>query len=136
MAGLNTLQIIKTIPKFDGENFVELTRSLNDMLQIAWSFLSNIIYGLQITQPILSEGREGKENTCDFDDNDSNPSDVSGQDAGNLNEELQNNDDIKALDSANEHLLSVLIVTTTSAARCVSLKFERKNGRPGDGSHT
>ena len=42
MAGMYTLQMIKRISKFDGENFVEWTRSLNDILQIAWYFLSKI----------------------------------------------------------------------------------------------
>ena len=40
MVRTNTLQIIKTIPKIDGENFVEWTRSLSDIVQIAWPFLS------------------------------------------------------------------------------------------------
>ena len=73
-----------------------------------------------------------EENTCDFDDNNSNPSDVSGHYSGSLNEEPQNSDDIKAWDLANEHLFSVLRLTTTGAARSVLLKFERKNGRLGD----
>ena len=46
MAGMNTLQIIKMVPKFDGENFIEWTRSLNDILHIAWPFLSKTINGL------------------------------------------------------------------------------------------
>ena len=44
-----------------------------------------------------------------------------------------NLDDIKAWDSANEHLFSVLRLTTTGAARIVLLRFEPKYGRPGDG---
>ena len=39
---MNTLQMIKKIPKFDGEKIVEWTRLLNDILQIAWYFLSKI----------------------------------------------------------------------------------------------
>ena len=31
MPGMNTLQIIKVIPKFDGKNFVEWARSSNDI---------------------------------------------------------------------------------------------------------
>ena len=85
MAGMNTLQIIKTIPKFDGENFIKWTRSLNDILQIVWPFLSKIIYGLERPKPILSGSREGEEDTSDLDDNDSNPSDVSGHSSGSLN---------------------------------------------------
>ena len=55
MAGMNTLQIIKMIPKFDGENFVEWTRSLTDILQIAWRFQNNIIFGLQKPESIPRE---------------------------------------------------------------------------------
>ena len=44
---MNTLQMIKTIAKLDGDNFIEWTRSLNDILQIAWPFLSEIKYGLE-----------------------------------------------------------------------------------------
>ena len=36
MTGMNTLQMIKTIPKFDGKNIVEWTRSLNNILQIGY----------------------------------------------------------------------------------------------------
>ena len=70
-----------------------------------------------------------------MDDNDSNPNYLSCHDSGSLNEERQNNDDIKAWDSANEYLFSALRVTITGAARSVLLKFEQKNGRPGDGRH-
>ena len=31
MIGMNKLQIIKTIPKFAGENFIEWTMSFNDI---------------------------------------------------------------------------------------------------------
>ena len=37
------------IPKFDEENFVEWTRSFNDILLISWSFLSKIESGLSGT---------------------------------------------------------------------------------------
>ena len=47
--------------------------------------------------------------------------------------ELPNVDGIKAWDSANEHLLGVLRLTTTDAAQSVLLEFEPKYGRPGDG---
>ena len=88
--------MIKTISKFDRENFVEWTRSLNGTLQIAWPFLSKTIYGLERPEPILRGSRERKGNTSDFNDNDSNPSDVSGHDSGSLNEKPQNSDDLKA----------------------------------------
>ena len=57
MAGMNTLQMIEINPKFDGENFVEWIRSFNFILQIAWPFLSKIIYGLERPEPILSGNR-------------------------------------------------------------------------------
>ena len=44
-----------------------------------------------------------------------------------------NIDNIKAWDSANEHLFSVLILPTTGAARSVLLQFEPKHGSSGDG---
>ena len=47
--------------------------------------------------------------------------------------EPSNVDDIKIWDSADEHLFSVLRLTTTGAARSVLLQFEPKCGRPGDG---
>ena len=47
--------------------------------------------------------------------------------------ESSNVDDIKAWDSANEHLFSVLRLTTTGTVRSVLLQFEPKYGRSGDG---
>ena len=82
---MNTLQTIEIIPVFDGEIYVEWTRSLNDIiLQIAWPFLSKIIHGRERPEPILSGSRE-EGNTSDLDDNDSNPGDVSGHGSGSLN---------------------------------------------------
>ena len=69
----------------------------------------------------------------DFDDNDSNPSEVSAYGSHNSDEDPNNSDDIKAWDTANEHLFSVLRLTTAGAARSVLLKFEPRNGRPGNG---
>ncbi|CAM9100972.1 unnamed protein product [Ascophyllum nodosum] len=40
---------------------------------------------------------------------------------------------MNAWDSANEHLFSVLRLTTKGAARSVLLQFEPQHGRPGDG---
>ena len=60
--------------------------------------------------------------------------DGSDYDAGYIDKrEPSNVDDIQAWDSANEHLFSVLRLTTTGAARSVQLQFEPKNGRPRDG---
>ena len=66
----NTLQMITTIPKFNGSNFVEWTRSFNDILQIPWPFLSKIVSGLERSESILREKGEREENTGDFDGND------------------------------------------------------------------
>ena len=52
---------------------------------------------------------------------------------GYIDERPSNIDDIKAWNSANEHLFSVLRLTTTDAARSVLLQFEPKYGRPEDG---
>ena len=87
MTGMNTLKIIKAIPKFDGENFIEWTRSLNGTLKITWPFRSNILYGLERQEPVLSGSREGEGNISVLNDKDSNSSDVSGHDSGSLNEE-------------------------------------------------
>ena len=57
MAGTSTLQRINSIPKFDGTDFVEWSRSFNDILQIYWPFLSKIVSGLEKTKSI-SKSRE------------------------------------------------------------------------------
>ena len=51
----------------------------------------------------------------------------------NTDEKPRSIDDIKAWDTANEHLFSVLRLTTAGAARSVLLKFEPRNGQPGNG---
>ena len=65
---------------------------LNDILQISWPFLSKIIYGLERPGPTLSGSREGGGNNSGLDDNDSNPSDLSGDNLGSVNEEPQHSD--------------------------------------------
>ena len=136
MAGMNTLPMIKMIPTFDGRNYVEWTRSFNDILQIAWPFLSKIMSGLERPEPIPREDREGEENASDFDINGSNSSEVSADGSRNSDEEPNNSDDIEAWGTANEHLFSVLRLTTTGATRSVLLKFEPRNGHAGDGKET
>ena len=37
MAGTGTLQMINSIPKFDGTDYAEWSRSFNDILQISWT---------------------------------------------------------------------------------------------------
>ena len=121
MAGTSTLQMTNSVPKFDGIDYVEWSRSFNDILQISWSFLSKIVSGLEKPKPI-SSSRE--ENTIEGSDDET----------GCIDEhETSNDDDINAWDSANEHLFSVLRLTITGAARSVLLQFEPKYGRPGDG---
>ena len=88
--------MIKSIPKFDALRFVEWTRSYNGVLQIPWPFLSKIISGLERREPIPRGSRKGEKNSSDFDDKDSNPSNVRGHNSGSLNEEPHNGDDIKA----------------------------------------
>ena len=122
MAGTSTLQMINSIPKLDGTDYVEWSRSFNDILQISWPFLSKIDSGLEKPEPILRRSRE------------EDPIEGSDYDTGNIDErEPSNVDDINAWDSANEHLLSVLRLTTTGEARSVLLQFEPKHGKPGDG---
>ena len=95
--------------------------SLNDILQISWLFLRKIVPEVKKPEPILRSREE-------------DPNEGSGDDTGYIDErELSNVDDIKACDSANEHLLNVLRLTTTGTARNVLLQFEPKYGRPGDG---
>ena len=121
MAGSSTLQMINSIPKFDGTDHVKWSRSFNDILQISWLFLSKIVSGLEKPKPIP---RSGEEDTIEGSDDET----------GYIDErEPSNVDHIKAWDSANEHLFSVLILKTTGAARSVLLQFEPKYGRLGDG---
>ena len=123
MAVTSTLQMISSIPKFDGTDYVEWSRSFNDILQISWLFLSKIVSGLEKSDPILRSNVRGKD-----------PTGGSDYDTGNIDEcEPSNVEDIKAWDSANEHLFSVLRLKTTGTAQSVFLQFNPKFGRPGDG---
>ena len=122
MAGTSTLQMINAIPKFDGTDFVEWSRSFNDILQISWPFLGKIVSGLKKTESILRRSRE--EDPIEGRD---------GETGYNDEREPSNIDDINPWDSANEHLFSALRLTTTDAARSVLLQFETRPGRPGDG---
>ena len=70
MVGRNTPSTITTIPKFNGSNYVEWTRSFNNILKIPWPFLSKIVSGLKIAESILRENKEEGKNTSNFDDND------------------------------------------------------------------
>ena len=101
-------------------------------LQIACPF--KITSEFERTEPIPRENKDREENTCDFDDNDSNPSEVSAHESRDSNEEPNNSDDMKAWGSANEHIfINVLRFTTTGPVQSVLLKFEPRNGQPGNG---
>ena len=133
MAGMDTLQMIKMIPTFDGCNYVEWTRSFNDIPKITWPFLSKIVFRLERSEPILRENRRAEENTSNLYDNDSNPSKVSADGSRSSDEEPNNSHDIEAWDKTNDHLLSVLRLTIAGAGRSVQLTFESRNGRPENG---
>ena len=62
--------------------------------------------------------REGNGSTRDLDDNDYNPSNVSGHDSGSPKGEPQNCDDSKACDSANEGLFSLKPQQVPRVAYC------------------
>ena len=80
-----------------------------------------MVFGVEKSEPITRSREE-------------DPIEGSDYDTGNIDErEPSNVDDIKAWDAANEHLFSVLRLTTTGAARSVLLQFEPKYGRLGDG---
>ena len=66
------------------------------------------------------------ENGSVFDDDDSNPTEVTGH-------KHHNSDAIEAGGSANERLLSRLRLTSTDAARSVAWRFEPRYSQPADG---
>ena len=79
-------------------------RSFNNIVQVCWPFLSKISYGLEKPELIPRGGSTGVGNPSEIDDNDTNPSECSGNDTGNIGaHEPSNVDDIRAWDSANEH---------------------------------
>ena len=66
MASASTLQMMKSIPKFDGPDYVEWSRLFDDILQIFWHFLSKIVSELKKTESILrrreEDPNEGRDN--------------------------------------------------------------------------
>ena len=63
---MNTLQMTKSVPKFDGNNFIERTiRSIHNMLLISWLFLSKLVSGLEKLVP-RSGSIDIMENTSDL----------------------------------------------------------------------
>ena len=114
IAGTSTFQMTNSTPMFDDTDYVEWSRSFNDILQISWPFLRKIVSGLEKPEPIL---RSREENLIEG----------SHYDTGNIDErEPSNVDDIKAWDSSNKYLFSALRLTATGAARSVLLQFEPK----------
>ena len=86
-------------------------------------FLCKIVSGLERPEPIPKESRGGEGNASETDDNDINSSEVSADGPRNSDKEPSNSDDIEAWDTANDHLFSVLRLTTTGAARGVLLEI-------------
>ena len=79
--------MIKTIPKFDGSNIVQWTRSFNDILQMTWPYLSKIVSRLDKPESIPRENKEEEKSTSDFNDSDSNPSKISAHGSPNSDKE-------------------------------------------------
>ena len=101
---------------------VEWSRLSDDILQMYWPFLYKIVSGPKNNKPIV---RIRKEDSIEGSDDDMGC--IGGREPSNV-------DDIKAWNSANAHLFTALILTTTGVARSVLLEFEPKCGRrPGDG---
>ena len=96
--------MINSIPKFDGTDYVEWSTSFDDILQISWDFRSEIVSGLEKPDPIPRSREEdpieGSEDETEYID-EHKPSNV---------------DDIKAWNSANEHIFSVLRLTTAGCS--------------------
>ena len=90
---------------------MEWSRAFNDILQISWPFLSKIISEL--------EKRERTLRSIEEDPYERNYNETIDE------RERSNVDDIKAWGSANEHLFSVLRVTTTGTARSVLLQLNQ-----------
>ena len=90
-------------------------------MPMSWPFLSKIVSGLEKSKPILRSREEDRNEGSDGD-------------TGYIDEHKPSNvDEMKAWDSANEHLFSILRLTTTGAAQSVLLQFEPKYDRPGGG---
>ena len=67
MAGTSTFQIINLIPKFDGTDDVEWSRSLKDILQISWPCVIKIVSGLEKPESILRSREENPIEGSDYD---------------------------------------------------------------------
>ena len=60
MASTGTLQMINSIPEFDGTDYVGYSMSLNDILQISWLFLKKVVSGVEKPEPILRSRRRSQ----------------------------------------------------------------------------
>ena len=75
------------------------------------------------------------ESSSEGDDNDTDPSESSSSNTGNIGErEHSNVDGIRALGSANEHSFSVLRPITIGTSRSELLQFGLQNGKPENGN--
>ena len=98
--------MIKLISKFD---FVKCSRSFNDILQMYWPFLSKIVFELEKPEPILRSREE-------------DPNEGSDHHTSYINErEPSIVDDMKAWDSANEHMFCVLrLDNNRGSVKCIA----------------
>ena len=66
MAATSMLQMIILVLKFDGTDYVQWSRSFNDILQISWPFLRKIVSELGKPEPTLrgwgKDPNEGRDN--------------------------------------------------------------------------
>ena len=86
MEVMNTMQMIKPIPKFDRKNFVEWRGSFNGILPTPWHFPSKMVSGLEQLEPILRGAIRELED----------PVEGSGHDRGNIGKrEPSNIDDMR-----------------------------------------
>ena len=72
--------MINSIPKFDSSDYVEWSRSFNDILQISWLFLRKIVSGLEKPKPILRSREEDPIESSDYDTGDIDERELSNVD--------------------------------------------------------
>ena len=60
--------MINSVSKFDGTDYVEWSRSFDDIMQISWPFLCKIVSGLEKPEPILRSTAEDPTGGRDNDD--------------------------------------------------------------------
>ena len=67
MAAVSPLQMIRSVPRFYGQNYPEWTRGFVDVTSLAWACIHSIATGLEKPQP------EYDENVLDREEADSLP---------------------------------------------------------------